>query len=442
MHESKEHRSHGRRRRRALIGVAAVAATATMLTACMPGGGTSSEGPGEAPEKLSGDISFWTINLKSGFADYIEGLIDGFEKKNPDVTVEWVDVPGDQIDSKFLAALSGSSTPDVVNMFSDSVSGVASRLLDLTTVLSDEALADIQPGLRDPFVIDGKQAAVPWYHSGAPVTMYRKSIMAEVPSFDLADPPSTYNDLLTLANETHDKTGKFGLNLIPSNDVFQYYGIPMLNDDKSAAAFNTSEAVEMLEKWKEAYQTNGIAPGATSTQGIPPQWIDSGETAMTVNFASMLSGIETNSPDAYKDLAVSMAPRTTDGKYLLTEMQTFVIPAESKNPHAAGAFLEYITSAKNQLDFSKLVPIYPSSVEAAKDPFFTSVSGTALTDEARKLTAAALPDLTYTGSFGTKFDSELGKVFRQGIRDYLSGSQGAADALTALEKQWNEILAG
>lgn len=431
------------RTRRLLGGIAAGAALAMVLSGCVPTGGSAEpKDLGPSPKELSGNISFWTINLKNGFADYINGLIDDFEAEHPNVTIDWVDVPGDQITSKLLAALSGKNVPDVVNVFSDGVSAVSSRLLDLTKVMSPEAIADFQPGLIEPFVVDGKQAAVPWYHSGVPVTIYRKSIMSQVPGFDISKPPATYDALLDLAEKTHDATGKYGANLIPTDSVFRYYGIPMLNEDLTKAAFNTPEAVKMLEKFKSAYSDGGIAPGATSAEGIPPQWIDSGETGFVINTPTILASIEKNSPSAYEDLELSVAPKTTDGKYLLTEIQTFVIPKETKNPYAAGAFLEFITNAKNQLDFSKLVAIYPSSTTAAKDPFFTEVSDGSRDGEARKLVADSLPDLDYAGSFGTTHDSELGKVFRQAMRDFLSGSQSASDALDALEAEWNEILAG
>lgn len=433
-------RSHGRR---ILSGIAVGAAAVLALSGCIPGGGSNESGDlGAKPAELSGNLSFWTINLKSGFADYINGLIDGFQAENPKVKIEWVDVPGDEIDSKFLAALSGKNVPDVVNLFSDTVPGVASRMLDLTKVMSPEAIADFQPGLRDPFKIDGSQVAVPWYHGGVPVTAYRSSIMSQVPGFDITKPPATYDELLDLAQKTHDATGKYGVNILPTDSIFQYYGIPMLNADKTEAAFNTPEAVALLEKFKAGYESGAIAPGSTSTQGIPPQWIDSGETGFVVNSPSIFLGLKDTAPEAFNDLELSVAPATADGKYLLTEIQTFVVPAGTKNPYAAGAFLEYITNAANQLAFSELVAIYPSSATAAKDPFFSDFSEQSLNTDARKLVASSLPNLVYVGSFGTKFDSELGKVFRDAMRDYMSGTESASDALTAVAEKWKGILAG
>src|SRR3954465_3192751 len=59
------------------------------------------------PKKSDGPITleFWTINLKKDFSDYIQGLIQSYEKAHPNVKIKWVDVPGQEVERKLLAAL-------------------------------------------------------------------------------------------------------------------------------------------------------------------------------------------------------------------------------------------------------------------------------------------------------------------------------------------------
>ena len=45
--------------------------------------------------EVKGKVSFQTWALKPKFTDYVQGVIDGFEKKYPGVQVEWLDQPGD-----------------------------------------------------------------------------------------------------------------------------------------------------------------------------------------------------------------------------------------------------------------------------------------------------------------------------------------------------------
>ncbi|CAM5548703.1 Sugar ABC transporter substrate-binding protein OS=Streptomyces rimosus subsp. rimosus (strain ATCC / DSM 40260 / JCM 4667 / NRRL 2234) OX=1265868 GN=SRIM_016830 PE=4 SV=1 [Streptomyces rimosus subsp. rimosus] len=43
------------------------------------------------------------MQLKPNFTAYVQGVIDAFEKKYPDVKVTWEDVPGDGYNEKLVA---------------------------------------------------------------------------------------------------------------------------------------------------------------------------------------------------------------------------------------------------------------------------------------------------------------------------------------------------
>ncbi len=394
-----------------------------------------------APEPLSGKVAFWTINLKAGFEDYINGMIKAFQTQHPGVSIEWTDVPGDQIDAKLLAAIASSDVPDAVNMWNDSISGVSGKLADLSTLLSADELSDYQPGLLNPFKIDGRQVAIPWYHGGMPVMIYQKSVLAKVSSFNPEQPPQTYDEALNLAQSIYDTTKVYGTALIPRDDIMSYYGIKMISDDKTKAAFATPEGAAVFEHFKKAYTDKGLAPGSVSNQGVPPEYIDNGKVGFAINSPAWLANVKKNAPQIYGDIDIAPAPMSTGGKYLLTEIQTLVVPSASKNPKAGAAFIQFITNAENQLAFCKLVPIFPSSIKAGEDAFFSEKTDDSLDTKAKLMIGKNLPKLEYI-QYGTTHDSELGKVFRTGAADYLTGSQSAAAALAAIADKWNTILAG
>jgi len=55
---------------------------------------------------LRKEIEFWTMQLQPQFTDYFKNLIATFEAENPDVKVNWVDVPWSAMESKILTAVS------------------------------------------------------------------------------------------------------------------------------------------------------------------------------------------------------------------------------------------------------------------------------------------------------------------------------------------------
>lgn len=431
--------------RRRLLAGAGLAAAAVGLAACAPG--TSPVGPAPSndrpsvPTEITGEIVFWTINLKEVYADYITGLITAFESAHPGTKVNWVDVPGNQIEPKFITALASSEVPDAVNITNLQVAGASNQLFDLGTLLQADQFTDYVPGMLDPFKIDGKQVAIPWYHGGAPIMFYRKSVLEKVSGFDYADSPKDYPQVVDLAQKIYDAADTYGTTVIPSGTVMRYHGITMISDDKSTAAFNSPEAVAVIERYKDAYGKKAISPAAiSSTANATYQVFDTGQVGFMISTPYILAFLKKNSPKAYADLEMTPAPRTAEGKFLLDGMQTLVVPAKSKNPATAAAFIQFITNAKNQVDFCKLVPIYPSSLEAIADPFFKEETGNVLEDRAKQMIAEELPDTVYV-SYGTKHDAELTKVFDDGMKGYLGGSTSAATALADLADKWNTILA-
>ena len=79
-------------------------------------------------------IEFWTMQLQPDFTDYFNQLIATFEQNNPDIKVDWVDVPWADMERKILAAVSARTAPDVVNLNPTFASQLASGLWQEHTV--------------------------------------------------------------------------------------------------------------------------------------------------------------------------------------------------------------------------------------------------------------------------------------------------------------------
>src|SRR5690349_1107584 len=134
------------------MGLTAGLATATLTAGCIAG---TDDG---ATDQRGGEVTveFWTINLKKNFGDYVQGMIDGFEDEHPDITIDWVDVPGADIESKFLGAIaSGEDVPDAVNIEDYRVGQFGESLADLTPYFDGARLEPYVDGLVDGLRRDG-----------------------------------------------------------------------------------------------------------------------------------------------------------------------------------------------------------------------------------------------------------------------------------------------
>lgn len=416
---------------------------AMLLTACVGNGAADKGGAGDADKAT---LAFWTINLKKNFNDYITAMIGKYQAGHPGITVEWVDVPGADVATKLLSAIAGGDAPDVVNIDSNNLGPFAGKLSDLSAYFDAQAVADYQPGLLNSLRLNGKLRAIPWYNGGAPVGVYNMQIMSKV-GFNPQSPPTSYDQVLQLAESVYAKTHIYGTNALPSYvsgqwSILAYEGIPMLGADKQKAAFNTPVAAAVLDKFKKAYDGHAIAPGSISPDVRAfPQTLDNGKIAFQADaFPFVLTSLQKNAPTTYKNIAVTKAPTTKDGKYLLLGQQTFAVPAGSKHQAAAADFIKYVTNSENQLAFCKLVPIYPSTISTTKDPFFTQGTDDSAIGQARKVIVSELPDLV-DGMLGTGKDAQLSDELSNQVRAYLRGSVTADQALSTAAAAWDKALA-
>jgi multiple sugar transport system substrate-binding protein/putative chitobiose transport system substrate-binding protein len=436
-----------RGRRTAPIRLAVLlAGVALLASACVSGGGSGSASGGAGSAK-SATLTFWTINLKKNFNAYFTSLISSYEKSHPGVRINWVDVPGTDIATKLLSSLASGNVPDVVNIDSSNLGAFQDKMADLTKYFSAKDLADFEPGLLDSLRSNGKLTAIPWYNGGAPVGIYNMSVMKKA-GFSPTSAPTSYAQVLSLAQQVYSKTKVYGTNDIPSyidgfTSILAYEGIPLLSADKKQAAFNTPQAQQVLTQFKQAYDSHAIAPGAVSANIRDfPQNLDNGQIAFQADaFPFVLTDLQENAPSVYKNLAITKAPATADGKWLLLGQQTLAVPQASKNQAAAAAFIKFVADGKNQLAFDKLVAIYPSTISTTKDPFFTQNTGTSPIDEARKIIVQELPNLV-DGQLGSGMDTQLSDDLSTDVRSFMQGTTGASQALGAAASQWNTALAG
>ncbi|MEU8221282.1 sugar ABC transporter substrate-binding protein [Kribbella sp. NPDC048915] len=419
-----------------------VAALVLALAGCVSG---SPAGGGDEPQQsgdaYSGEVEWWTINLQKNYGSDIQQWIDAYQKDHPDVRIKWVDVPGQDITTKLLAAIASGKVPDVVNFTSATTGLFAGSMTDLNSSLfSAEDVASYLPNLAEPLVVDGKRIAIPWYNGGTSLAFYNKDLLTKA-GFDPATPPKTYDEALALATKYHDATGKSATNFMAYSSVVQADGVKLLSEDGKQAAFNTPQTLALLEKFKALYDSGAIAPGSLGeNQRDLPQSLENKLIAFNpAAVSSSLLNVEKNAPAVYKSIVVGPPVTGADGKFYMPGQQVMGIPAKSDNQAAAAAWLKYVAAPEQQLALCKLVPIYPSSVKALEDPFFTDISGTTPADQARKILIDTFKQ-SVDASMGSGNDEQLRQLFDDQVRAYMSGTKTAKQALDDAEKAWNDTL--
>ncbi|HPZ74608.1 MAG TPA: sugar ABC transporter substrate-binding protein [Candidatus Pacearchaeota archaeon] len=388
-------------------------------------------------------VEFWTLSLAT-FSDYINAAISSFEKANPDIKINWVDVPYDAFQQKIISAIASGKAPDLVNMNTPWVIDFVGQ-----NALSpiDEYVPDVDkylylPNYWDVTVIDGKSYAIPWYLSPQ-IMLYNRQIFEEA-GLDPDNPPKTWAEIIEYSRIIKDKTGLYGFqpNIVAHIDLLEE-GVPLVSPDGKKAIIDTPEAVEKLKQWQLAFKES-LMPQDLGGYQAGTQKFAGGRIAMFPVGITMVKHVEINSPSIFKVSDVTTFP-LGKGEKIPAGAMNVAVPYNAKNKAEAVKFGLWLTSPYWQVEFAKIATVVPSTkISLEQDPWFLERAQTDLNVKAQLVASQSM-------IYGFDQD-ELGKIigpskypeFRRILNDYwiaaIKGEYTAEEALSKAEKECQALL--
>jgi multiple sugar transport system substrate-binding protein len=183
--------------------IALATATALALTGC---GGSSSSGSGSDTLKLV--VADYGTGADNASSKFWQGIVDDFEKSNPDIKVKVTSIPWTNFDQQVQTMVQNKQFPDITE--GDYFSNYAQDglLYKASDVLSKPD--NLLPAFKDQGSYNGEQYGMPWTTSSRTL-FYNKKIFADA---GISDAPKTWADLQADAAKIKAKgeTG-FGLPL-------------------------------------------------------------------------------------------------------------------------------------------------------------------------------------------------------------------------------------
>lgn len=351
------------------------------------------------PTASNQELEFWTMQLQPKFTPYFTDIINSFEKKNPEISVRWIDIPWEAMESKILTTVSAKTAPDVVNLNPNFASQLASRnaWLNLKSHVSPEVQRQYLPKIWQASTLGDVSFGIPWYLTTR-ITLYNKKLLSQA---SLTTPPKTFAELAEFAKTFHNKTGKYAMfvTFVPgdSGEVLEslvQMGVQLV-DKQRKAAFNTPEGVAAFSYWVNLYQ-NELLPPEVLTQGHRHaiDLYQSGQTALLSSGAESLTSIENNAPTITKVSAAASQITGKTGKKSVAVMN-LIIPRDTNKPDDGIKFALFVTNTENQLRFAKQANVFPSTVKGVKlyiEDLKQESDSTTLITQTRKVSAMQLED--------------------------------------------------
>ncbi len=298
-------------------------------------------------------ITVATVN--NGDMIRMQGLMDDFYAKNPDIKVEWVTLEENVLRQKVttdIATKGGQFDVLTIGTYEVPIWGKAGWLVSLNDLPAEYDVDDLLPAIRGGLTVDGELYASPFYGESSMV-MYRKDLM-EAAGLTMPDAP-TWADIKTAAAAMTNKDAEiYGICLRGKAGWGENMAFLTAMSNSFGAKWFDAEWKPQFDgqAWKDTLtfyldlMNNFGPPGASNNgfnenlalfqQGKCGMWIDA-----TVA-ASFVTGKDSTVADK---VGFALAPDNGLGKrgnWLWA--WSLAIPAGSQKVDAAKAFVNWATN--------------------------------------------------------------------------------------------------
>jgi multiple sugar transport system substrate-binding protein len=406
----------------------AVTAAAVALTGCSQGSATQNTENADG----STTIRYFTFSAAPDHEADLDRVVKAFEKENPDIDVRVETAPYDSYFTKLQTAVAGGTAPDTFEL----------NYENFVTYADSGALAELEgvdeapfaPKLLEAFQYDGKQYGLPESFSNV-VLFYNKDLFAkagvEEPTADW-----TWAEEAAAAKKLTDKkSGVFGdyqpVSFHEFYKALAQAGGSFLNEDKSAAAFNSPEGVKAAEWLVEKMGTT--MPTEADGVGTPDYdsgLFKSGKLAMWHTGIWMFSAMA----DAPFEWDIVVEPGDVQ-KASAMFTNGVAVSSATKNTDAAQAWVEYLTGSEEsttmRVETSWELP--PTQDESVLAPYLEQTPPANREAVFEALDAPVLPPVI-------KSQQEMQDAVGQQLSEAAAGRKSVKQALADAEKQVNELL--
>ena len=412
------------------------------LTGCSP-----SAGPAD------GKVTLQMVESLTNPArtELIRGLLDDFEKENPDIKVTLVSPPTEQADQKIQQMLQSGKGVDVLEVRDITVGPFSNNgwLRDLSgDVKKWDGWDALTENAQSASVAeDGKSYFLPYGFYGLSL-FYRKDLVQQA-GFD--GPPTSWKDLLEQASKIQDPAKNIygyafrGGQNANSNVVaaIEAYTIDDLDVDDAFllkngdTMFSAPEAQDAVDDYFELFEK--ASPPSAVSWGYPEMvaGFTNGSTAFLLQDPEVIATVQDSSlkPEQWDTAPLLTGPTGKAAQPLA--VAGWGVAEKSANSEAAVKLVEFLASEEPATEFAQANSLVPIVSSAADDEFYKTGPWTSY------VTMTENPD-TYINvrqPRGVSWWMEWIQKSDQDVQKVLLGNMTTEELLTSWDEFWTEKYA-
>lgn len=379
-------------RKRFMSIILCAAMSVTILSGCSGGSKEASEAKdsgaaqSQVDESTEAGSSEETITLRilSTLATETEApleqaMADAYMKEHPNVKIELIGQPVNDMAKKIIALNTSGDLPDAFFMPTEFMS----QAYDMGIIVDHEALLgeDFMSTLNEKVVeygkINNQLMMVPW-HVIPVALIYRADWLAEAG----IDKIETVEDFRNTA-KTFTKDGHWGFSMVGTQNgsgearFCQYvrtFGVNEVYQDESGkwvSDLTSDNYKKALQSFVDLALVDGVVPPGPTETGYPEAaaYFAEQKTGLMISGSNAIGAIISANPELDGKLASVPLPAA---ERHATNLQTsgYAITTACEHPDVMADYLKFMTSKDLAVDFGIKTGRLPVTKEAAEDPAF------------------------------------------------------------------------
>ncbi len=373
-----------------LLAIALAALMSVSMVAC--GGGTSSSAPAASTASGSGStaaaadgektvIKFANYALlENGYTEFWEGVKAGFEEKYPQYEIEWVTAPYGEIVNQVINQAGGGDKPDMIFGESSWIPTLqdAGLTIPVSEIFDQAYLDKFDPSVMDACKVNSEVYGLPMY--SCTFMLYYNKDLFEQAGLDPNAPPTTYDEMLTMAEKLSTLTTADGNKVYPFgqttasvaisgsaiNSMVYNFGGTVLDENGQLATDNQGfkDAITMLQTLDE----KGYNPQNAKLKDLR-QLFATGQLAMYYDQSWGFNGVLSINPDAanFTASAKPLSGGEGNGAAMLQAHILAYMDNGEERKEGCRLLTEYLITEEVLKDYmTNITPAYPV-IEDMKD---------------------------------------------------------------------------
>jgi multiple sugar transport system substrate-binding protein len=322
--------------------IAAGVATAALVLSGCAGSPSASSNSGAANGETTLSVSVWNYKQTPEF----KALFDAFEKANPDITIQPVDILAANYEDKITTMLAGGDTTDIITVknLTDYAGYAAKKQFLNVNSVAKQLPADKIPAL-DMYDVSGVHYAVP-YRQDFAVLYYNKAMFKDA---GVAEPANlTWKEFATDAAKLTHGSGSdtvYGAYLHTWNSIVQAYPAAQVPGNYLTGNYGWMKDQYNLALGMQKAGTTLNWATANSQQTSYQTMFETGKAAMVPMGSWLIAPLLADAKAGTTTIDWGIAPvpqLKADGKVTTIGGPTgFGINKNSKNVAAAQKFLKF-----------------------------------------------------------------------------------------------------